>query len=513
MKKYIIGTRGSLLAVTQCTQIKNQLEELTGDQFELKLIKTEGDLNTTSPLWQMEGKDFFTKELDTALLNGEVDLVVHSYKDLGSERPKGIELAAITKRSFANDILLIKNSTIEKLDSIKEFLVGTSSPRRIVNIESRLNQFLPNSKNELTVKTKMLRGNVNTRIEKLRNNDYHAIVLAFPGIERLANSPDSKIELEKLLDGLNFMILPQSQFPSAASQGALGIECYSNRNDNGELKEKLQRIQHQDTVDEVKKERESFQSYGGGCHLAVGINTIKTNLGYIHIERGQVDNKNIDKKMFIRNEKLVDIDCKNVFIGLSPKKIKANYIGDQLLKRSKISIKETINKHGQLYVTSSHCFESLDELSGNFSELWSAGHKTWKALAKKGYWVNGCSDSLGDQELEKFLQSEVVKMISKNKKLQVLTRQNGTSTIGDVVPTYTREILTPKEDFKNQISEANVFYWTSYPQYQDYLEKFPFIKDQIHCCGLGKTHQSFIENNIKAIPFYDLEEFYEWTKK
>ena len=88
-KKYIIGTRGSLLALTQCKQVQQHLEEVTGASFELKIIKTQGDMDTSKPLWQMEGKDFFTKELDHALLNREIDLVVHSYKDLGSDRPDG----------------------------------------------------------------------------------------------------------------------------------------------------------------------------------------------------------------------------------------------------------------------------------------------------------------------------------------------------------------------------------------------------------------------------------------
>src|SRR5690606_15792212 len=97
-KKFIIGTRGSLLAVTQCTLIKELLEQRTQKQFELKTMKTQGDQITDKPLWQLEGKDFFTKELDAALLTDEVDLVIHSYKDLGSERPEGITLGAITKR-------------------------------------------------------------------------------------------------------------------------------------------------------------------------------------------------------------------------------------------------------------------------------------------------------------------------------------------------------------------------------------------------------------------------------
>ncbi|WP_372656006.1 hydroxymethylbilane synthase, partial [Halobacteriovorax sp.] len=183
-KVYKIGTRGSLLAVTQCTQVKNELESLTGEKFELEIITTQGDLITDKPLWQLDGKDFFTKELDAALLTNKVDMVVHSYKDLGSDRPEGIKLAAITKRHFAHDILFIKNSTIDKLSEMDNFVVGTSSPRRIVNIEARLKDFLPTD--NIKVETKMLRGNVNTRIGKLVSGDYDAIVLALPGIERLA---------------------------------------------------------------------------------------------------------------------------------------------------------------------------------------------------------------------------------------------------------------------------------------------------------------------------------------
>src|SRR5690606_23196982 len=124
-----IGTRGSLLALTQCTLIKNLIEEKTGAKFELEVIKTQGDQITDRPLWQLEGKDFFTKELDESLLAGKIDLVVHSYKDLGSERPDDIELAVISKRSFAHDILLIKKETIAKLNEKEEIVVGTSSPR------------------------------------------------------------------------------------------------------------------------------------------------------------------------------------------------------------------------------------------------------------------------------------------------------------------------------------------------------------------------------------------------
>src|SRR5437868_3658848 len=127
MQSYKIGTRGSLLAVTQSTLMKNELERISGDKFELVTIKTQGDEVTNKPLWQLEGKDFFTKELDEALLRGDVDLVIHSYKDLGSARPDGIKLAAITERKFAHDILLIPQQFVGQLKNWKgDFVVGTS---------------------------------------------------------------------------------------------------------------------------------------------------------------------------------------------------------------------------------------------------------------------------------------------------------------------------------------------------------------------------------------------------
>ena len=107
----MMGTRGSLLAVKQTSLVKEKLESLTGDRFDLKTIKTQGDANTQTPLWQTEGKDFFTKELDSALLEGQVDLTVHSCKDLGHERPEGITLAAVTERIYGEDILLIRKSS------------------------------------------------------------------------------------------------------------------------------------------------------------------------------------------------------------------------------------------------------------------------------------------------------------------------------------------------------------------------------------------------------------------
>lgn len=498
-KHYKIGTRGSLLALTQCNQIRLLLEQMTGDSFELDVIKTQGDLITNTPLWQLEGANFFTKELDEALLSKKVDLVVHSYKDLGSIRPEGLALAAVTKRTYAHDILLIKNQTIAEIKNKKEFIIGTSSPRRMVNLKQGLAPFLPNG-SHLNIIAKVLRGNVNTRIQKLRDNEYDAIVLALPGIERLALTDSSKTELEKLLEGINFMILPQSYFPSSASQGALAIECLKKRDDNDDLLNKLSKIQDQDTYEEITRERQAFNQYGGGCHLAVGINVKKKNTFFIHTHRGVLNNEQIQISK-LEGRHLPQIPSNpNIFLAL----------GDNDLLINKLPLTVNIFNKEHLYVTSRHC---LSAIHTNPKTLWASGVKTMIKLASKGYWVNACADSLGDEEIKSLRKSSAIALMADTQSpLTVLSNDKATSTLGDVISCYSRSIeKNINKQFEEKVYRADIFYWMSYFQYKTYIEYFPQIKNRIHVCGLGKTYQQFLENKICVLPMSSMDEFNKWT--
>lgn len=500
-KVYKIGTRGSLLALTQCTQVKNQLERLTGDKFELEVIKTQGDLIQNAPLWQLDGKDFFTKELDEALLSGRVDLVVHSYKDLGSVRPEGIALAAITKRTFAHDILLIKKSTIARLQAgalQQDFVVGTSSPRRMVNLEKNLAAFLPKG-SHLKISPKVLRGNVNTRIEKLKHDEYDAIVLALPGIERLALTESSRRELESLLSGMTFMILPQSVFPSSAAQGALGIECLKERGDHGELWAKLKLMEDSITVQEVSRERKAFTDYGGGCHLAVGINVKHIDGFYLHQHRGALNNQEVSVS-HLEGRELPQFFVK-------PKVFSSLFEEDQLVR--KVLLPVDLQGADHVYVTSKHCLHAVTHQT---ESLWAAGAKTMKDLASRGFWVNGTADSLGDEELLRLRSSQAISlMIDTKKELTVLTNDLSGSLVGKVLPCYSRKIEEKTSpDFDTKINSTEVFYWTSFFQYQAYVARYPQIVNRLHVCGLGKTYQQFKDHNINVLPVSSMEEFKNW---
>jgi hydroxymethylbilane synthase len=512
MKTYKLGTRGSLLAVTQSTLIKNELEKNHPIKIELVLIKTQGDQITNKPLWQLEGKDFFTKELDEALLSSQVDFVVHSYKDLGSERPEGIELAAITERKFAHDILLIKKETISKLKEWSEdFVVGTSSPRRIVNLTKNLTHYIPyGEKNNLKVRCETLRGNVNTRIQKLRNGDYHAITLAFAGLERLAQGENSKSELKALLDGLNYFILPQSIFPSAASQGALGIEIAKQRNDDGALLSILRTLTHEQTQEEVSKERKAFKEYGGGCHLAVGIHVKKVfENKFLHVHSGEVDGAPVQKK-WIENHETSSLLAKKLFVGLP--RVPENIVGDEYLLKKPLAQKIDFS-HKHVFVTSRYCLETL-KASNSAMSIWSAGVRTAQKLVNEGFWVNGTSDSLGTQDLIELKQSYLMQFFhDMTNNWMTLTHSNSVSNLGEVVGCYERIPQNIEDSWLNELKKVDACYWTSFPQYQSYLEKFPFLSKAHHFCGLGKTYEEFTKNQITVFPVASMEEFYQLKKE
>lgn len=504
MTTYKIGTRGSLLAVTQSTLMKNELERISGEKFELVLIKTQGDQITNKPLWQLEGKDFFTKELDEALLANQVDLVIHSYKDLGSERPDGIKLAAVTERRFAHDILLINKETISKLKDWKgEFVVGTSSPRRIANLTHSLSEYIPGKPQ---IRCETLRGNVNTRIGKLKNGDYHAITLALAGIERLAHGEKSASELRELLTGMNYFVLPQSVFPSAASQGALGLEMNASRDDGGKLLNIISQLAHARTVEEVFRERKSFKEYGGGCHLAVGIHVKKiSDELFLHVNSGEVDGKRIEKK-WLEGYDLPKVSGK-LFVGF-PTNTHPGVVCDEYLKKIPESKNVNLNnKH--VFVTSMYTLDTL-KASTAAEGVWAAGAKSARDLAARGFWVNGTADSLGTEDLKALRSSKALAMIHPNieKNWTVLTHPKSVSDMGEVVGCYERVPQNVSDEFENKLKEVGGCLWTSFPQYEAYMAKFPFLAKAKHFCGMGKTWQEFKRAGVTVNPVANMQDFY-----
>ena len=500
-KKYTLGTRGSLLAITQSQQILDQLKELSGFEFKVQKIKTQGDQIVDKPLWQLDGKDFFTKELDEHLLAGKIDFVVHSYKDLGSDRPDGIELASITKRTYPHDILLIRKDVLEKKP--KNFIIGTSSPRRTVNLKEALIPFIPWEVDHIEIKN--LRGNVNTRIEKLIDEEYHAIVLAFAGIERLAKNIENQPLLQQYFFNLNYMILPLSEFPTAAAQGALAIEVEPKT--PLELKELIAQTMCNKTAEEVKWEKEKFRSYGGGCHLPMGICAQKVDNGMWTLPKGKT---NLESSSYINesstemfNNNFKDEYIKNLFVGLSKNDV-ADFMKNSEVKVifDELYLKKPLPQECQashLYATSKHVIHAVSHK--NRETLWCAGSKTWLRLAKDGHWVNGSSDQFGEEHLINFYKSAFLQLLHGDqfqKNIQVLTNEGAPINFGKKTICYNREMLIPNEKIRQNLEHCAHFFWTSFAQYRAYCKTLPSIVTKTHYCGLGKSAERFENAGVKV---------------
>ena len=247
MKRHVvIGSRGSILALAQANLVKNSLEANYPDlTFEIKEIVTSGDKDLKSN-WENSNaslKSFFTKEIEQELLDGEIDIAVHSMKDMPAVSPKGLICGAIPDREDARDVLISKNGFLVTLPQGAK--IGTSSLRRIMNLKAIRPDF----------EIKHLRGNIHTRLKKLETEDYDAIILAAAGLKRTGMAD----KITEYLSG--------EAFPPAPAQGVLYIQCREN---DEEIKGILKSIHNEDIAKIVEIEREFSKIFDGGCHTPMG---------------------------------------------------------------------------------------------------------------------------------------------------------------------------------------------------------------------------------------------------
>ena len=243
--KIIIGSRGSQLALWQANWVKSQLENLHGNaDISIRVITTSGDKIKDVPLSKIGGKGLFVKEIEEALLAKEIDLAVHSMKDVPIEIPSQLEISIITKRENPLDALISKNG--KKLADLPQgATIGTSSLRRSSQLLNYRNDF----------KVHPLRGNVDTRLKKVEEGKYDAILLASAGLNRLGWSNRITEEIS------HEIIIP------AMGQGALGIET---RLGDSKTYNFISSLNHEQTNYEVSAERALVGKLDGGCQVPIG---------------------------------------------------------------------------------------------------------------------------------------------------------------------------------------------------------------------------------------------------
>ncbi len=246
-----IGSRKSQLALVQTYWIQEKLQEAFPDrQFEVQTMSTHGDKILDVALSKIGDKGLFTKELELGMLNNEIDFAVHSLKDLPTNLPEGLVLGVMTERENPADALVVHQKHQDKqIDTLPAgSVIGTSSLRRLAQLRHNFPHF----------NFKDVRGNLNTRLKKLDDGEYDALILAVAGLERLEMS-----------DRIHQKLPPEISL-HAVGQGALGIEC---RADDTEVLELLKAIEHQPTAQRCYAERSFLRELEGGCQVPIGVNT------------------------------------------------------------------------------------------------------------------------------------------------------------------------------------------------------------------------------------------------
>ena len=249
MKSLRLGTRGSRLARWQAEWVSGRLAA-QGVRSEIVVIRTRGDAEVDRPLHQMEGKGFFTKEIEEALLDDRIDVAVHSMKDLPTKLPAGLELGAVPERADPADVLVVRAAAVTDLMQLPAHTrLGTSSLRRVAQVK-----YL---RPDLVVVS--LRGNVPTRVEKVKaGGTLDAALLAFAGLSRLG-----------LGDAIAAKLDPLEVMP-APGQGALGLEL---RAGDRAVADALRSLHHAPSAQAVMAERTMLAALGGGCQAAVAAYT------------------------------------------------------------------------------------------------------------------------------------------------------------------------------------------------------------------------------------------------
>lgn len=534
MLKIVIASRKSDLARIQAQMVAQKIKKAHPSlEIELRYRESLGDLNQHDPLWKMPEKGVFTQDFRNDLLSGQIDMVVHSWKDLPTETLPGTKVLGALARADQRDLLLVKKSKLSEgvQNRSSALKILSSSPRRGRNLSKSLLKLLPKDFQSLGVEFADIRGNVPTRIRKaLADQAADGLVLAKAGIDRLlaAESEEfaqTKMELRQSLAQFSWMILPLSLNPTAAAQGALALEISENRPD---LETLLEPILCSKTTAQVKIERAILKQYGGGCHQKIGVSVIDHSLGaVISIQGEQTDGtvlnyfEPLSDYLNIQQPKLIKEYAKEFEILTSPQK-------DLGLVWSSLS---HMNSHQQEIIRSGQWFPSsktkalkvferrpLDvdlerlrlkpimvtresALPSQFSPgtdqmIWTAGLETWSSLADRGIWVCGTFDSLGEDQLPLGLRAE---QLAPEKSGQFVKLTHKSSQMIKESPHFesvlaTYELLpSARTETIQVLKDMKWFYWMSGTQFKWAIENNPEIKSALHSCGPGNTLSTLLD--------------------
>jgi hydroxymethylbilane synthase len=498
----------------QAYQVGNKLKEKF-PQIEIEYLFREslGDKNQSDPLWKMPERGVFTEDFHQGLLNGDMDLVVHSWKDLPVEDRTGTHIACTLKRADVRDILLFKKLSLEKQNTREKVSIYSSSPRRAYNAKEFFEFALPFKLNSINFID--IRGNIQTRLRKYLQGEGDGLILAKAALDRILMS--DSVEFQQSRDAVKnallnsvYMILPLSASPAAAAQGALAVEIVSGK--NLDLEKMLSEVNATEDFYNVMKERQCLATHGGGCHQKIGVTYLTRSFGEVKFMRGLTD------QGIVLSEKSLKSNIK------TPKVNADQAWSSRELNEKKFFIREEIpivKPHGpnKYWISKAEAWPKNWESSLD-DTYWVSGLESWKKLAQLGLWINGSSESLGEDE-----NPRLEYLNTQNSPWIKLTHSGVTGSAAQGLEKnifYTYKIIDCLKNVNSdalkrlhaKLCEKTHFYWSSGSAFLKMIEFEPSIISGFHGCGPGNTFEiinRYFRNENSKLEIFLNEE--DWRDK
>jgi hydroxymethylbilane synthase len=491
----LIG-RSSRLSRLQIDIVANKIKQVfPGITVEIIARSSRGDELQNVPLHTVEGSDFFTQDIFDALKNGEADIAVHSLKDMSSEHFFGQNYFAVVERDDTRDVLIASEKLKVKSEKGETIIIGTCSPRREEMASVFLKKALPQSDKDIKIKTRPIRGNVETRLRKLDNGEYDATILATAGLDRLLNSEEDAQLLKELLKNKKLMLLPLIECVPAPCQGAIVAEAHYR---NKKAIEVLEKINDKRLFADCMNEKKAASKYGRGCLQQFGVTIFQYESKSILYAAGR-DEKG---KEFTHWYDLPDMEVKGKSFFSTTDHMGAFF--EYEYSNDKPRIDEPV-----VYVSNYKAIKNKEILKGK--RIWAAGTKTWYELAKQGIWVEGCADAFGLELLESAWTMPLFDIKKEN--VHVVTNENGAINWQKkgwkASSTYSTR-AEQKQELAKHLAEADIIFWTSFQQYELYKN---VLKEKVqHVCPSGETAELLRTAGIEPIVFPNIKAFQQWRK-
>jgi len=502
-----LGTRRSPLALAQSRIVKNLIEEDHPDvRVDIEGFDTRGDRDLTTALDEVGDTDFFNAELDDALRNGEIDFCVHSLKDLSPQRPDDLVIAAIPERENPRDAVLFRPGVEDKIARGEPLRIGTCSVRRAKGVKQFLPEVLPwvNGRQAI-VETDSVRGPIDKRLEHLQDDSdepFDGIVLALAGLNRLYLDHEGHKIIEPLLENIRWLVLPVSEFPCAPGQAALAIEC---RADDGNTRMLLGSIHDDVAAQTVMTERALLAQQPVDQQSAYGATALPHPLFDVLLWTAGGD-------AHPHQQQSSQLHWMTPAAPASSRPWHGDEWRSARVRRAQ-PVTAGINNAPALFIA--HANALPEELQPE-GRLWTSGLSSWKALAKRGIWVEGCAENLGFNFFKSQFETAVLEL-PQWEEWTALTHKDAVPTwaesgVGVIIPTYRIEDADePDADTRERIHACSHFFWTSFGEYEALKKWVPEFAH--HACGPGKTLEALLDEGVYDVePFPSRAEWLNWVQ-